>query len=447
MMKYDSDRVEQYFPTYRLLQKGNRDIALAEYAAANSSLADEQKLFNASANIVIVVVSVITSCLIGANKLQSDGILAFLSDNALYASLFLFANVFTTLAFLMFLGQRQKEINFAARKVIVLRRLLGLSYGRVHMVLPTWRVEAADEPFSVRPFMGWMQYKNFPAYLISLCSSFLYVYIGGGYTSSDFFLGIFFFMHCTFLIFMYRVFLFDHHENVFLLFSKVLSKVLKLHLVSNFEYIIYRSKLQTHEIHRMNLNCHNVINSLIFLEDRRFFVHGGISYLSVCRALFFRVYKGKKSGASTISQQLARTLFIEDFRFPVRRKLVEAMLSFWLERAFLKQDILYMYIGSVRYEKDTFGILDAMKLFFEKIVDYPSVAQSFFLIERVSNVNSKLLGGKVYVNIRDAKKKGLLSDADVIELLKIYDKQISRNLISEVNGFGISRIREKMNIE
>lgn len=437
---------EQYFPTYNFLNKENRDIAIAEYVSANNTLENEEKFFTTSTNIAILAISLIGSFLLSSNQESLKKLLLLASNDFLLSVSLLFVNIMTTLALLIFFAQRQKEINFAARKVIVLRRLLGVTYGKVHMVLPTWRVEAADEPFAIKPFKGWLQYNNFPAYLISTCSSFLFVYFGSYKTSSSEALILFYLFHFLFLITLYRVFLFDHHENIYLIFAGFVSKLLGVHLVNNFEYVIYRSKLQTHEMGRLDVDCEKAFKVLIFLEDRRFFKHGGISYLSIGRAIYnFLLYR-KRSGASTISQQLARTLFISHYRSPIRRKIVEIILSFWMEKAFFKQDILIMYIGAVRFERDVFGVLDAMKFFFGEIKKSPSVAEWFFLLERVSNINSKLLGGKLFINIRDACNCKLLSFSDIEELLKIYEQQIKMKKIVDDKFYSLSKLKKELKI-
>ena len=84
-------------------------------------------------------------------------------------------------------------------------------------------------------------------------------------------------------------------------------------------------------------------NAMISVEDRRFYDHYGVDPIGVLRSLFVRVESGKwRQGGSTITQQLARNVFLNNNR-TFARKANEAVLAIELETRFTKQQILELY--------------------------------------------------------------------------------------------------------
>lgn len=85
--------------------------------------------------------------------------------------------------------------------------------------------------------------------------------------------------------------------------------------------------------------------AVLAIEDRRFFEHGGIDAFGVIRAAWRNAVSGRVvAGGSTISQQVAKLVFLSPER-SVKRKIQEAMLAFWLEREFTKEEILTIYLN------------------------------------------------------------------------------------------------------
>lgn len=91
-----------------------------------------------------------------------------------------------------------------------------------------------------------------------------------------------------------------------------------------------------------------LIKALILTEDRRFYSHFGIDLFSICRAFLVNLQEGRRvQGASTITQQLARTLYLDN-RKTIWRKIKEVFIAFWLEYKFKsKEDLLLCYMGQV----------------------------------------------------------------------------------------------------
>jgi penicillin-binding protein 1A len=108
----------------------------------------------------------------------------------------------------------------------------------------------------------------------------------------------------------------------------------------------------------------NLINAVIATEDRRFFTHKGIDFRGFGRALMRNISQGKMlQGGSTISQQLAKNLFLNSER-TMKRKIQELLLSFWLERKYSKLEILTLYLNKVYFGSGAYGIEAASQICF-----------------------------------------------------------------------------------
>tara|TARA_B100001939_G_scaffold106039_1_gene91668 strand:+ start:900 stop:3035 length:2136 start_codon:yes stop_codon:yes gene_type:complete len=109
-----------------------------------------------------------------------------------------------------------------------------------------------------------------------------------------------------------------------------------------------------------------VQRAFIAAEDRRFFQHDGVDGWGVARALITNIREGSvREGASTITQQLARTVFLSQDR-TITRKLKEAALAMKLERQLSKQQILEQYLNYVYLGSGAYGIADAAWIYFSK---------------------------------------------------------------------------------
>ena len=243
-----------------------------------------------------------------------------------------------------------------------------------------------------------------------------------------------------FLLCLYRFFILDLNENKPLLFFRMLFKIFRLEFVDNFELILYMAKLSKFETYRMKINLSNLRNILIAIEDKNFNKHKGVDFKASFRALLsrFKFLRIKKiislsnSGGSTITQQLFRTLFIKNINKKIiRRKLAEILLSlFWLDKILKKEEQLDIYLSSVRFDKEVYGIISAMRHFFDRIIDYPSKSESFFLIERLSVISGKMLP-KIIDTINRLKDEKILTNYDILEIVNIYEYMIYKNKIKD----------------
>lgn len=418
---------KQYFPTYSFKE---RDIALEEYKGALQSLEAEERIFLNASNITLLAGTAIGSLIVGTSEKVSKILVHLLPENYIYMFFILIILTFSIVT-LKYFADRQKSIIFSARKVIILRRMLGLSYGSLQLILPNWRVEGADQPLSVKLFPGWFTYIVYPFYFLSLISTTTILFLLLLFSKDFIFLSIplclaaIILLWILFLAYIYRKSLLDTHERFLLLFIKDLSKTIYLKLVDNFEYIIYRAKLATYETNRQKIELKNLKEILIFIEDKSFYKHYGVSLKGLGRAISPKI----KSGGSTITQQVVRTLFIHELHKIIRRKIVEILLALWFEQVITKNEILEIYLASVRFEKGIFGILEAMEYFFGDQIKHPTKTQAFFLIERVSNIRSGLLFNKIIDTVKAAKQKELLINSDINELFHIYENAINERKI------------------
>lgn len=110
----------------------------------------------------------------------------------------------------------------------------------------------------------------------------------------------------------------------------------------------------------------HVRQATIAAEDRRFYSHGGVDLLGIIRAAWVNLQAGgTKEGASTITQQVARTLFLNRER-TLARKGREAILAWRIERRYSKDQILDIYLNQIFYGHNAYGIEAAAQLYFGK---------------------------------------------------------------------------------
>jgi penicillin-binding protein 1A len=109
-----------------------------------------------------------------------------------------------------------------------------------------------------------------------------------------------------------------------------------------------------------------VAKAVIAIEDRRFYQHYGVDPIGLARAVARNLKaRGVHQGGSTITQQLAKIIFLTPER-TFKRKIQEAFLAFRLENKFSKNDILTIYLNRAYFGAGTFGVDAAAKRYFDK---------------------------------------------------------------------------------
>ena len=119
-----------------------------------------------------------------------------------------------------------------------------------------------------------------------------------------------------------------------------------------------------------------VKHAFLAAEDERFFEHHGIDYFGVVRAVLVDVISGDKTqGASTITMQAARNMFLTLDK-TARRKLQETFVTYRMEHEFTKQEIFGLYLNVIFFGQRAYGVAAAAEAFFGKTLDKLDVAEA-----------------------------------------------------------------------
>ena len=122
-----------------------------------------------------------------------------------------------------------------------------------------------------------------------------------------------------------------------------------------------------------------LIQAVLATEDRRFYNHFGLDPIGLARALVANVRAGGVvQGGSTLTQQLAKNLFLTPAR-TIKRKVQEVLLAVWLERHFSKDQILTVYLNRVYLGAGTYGVEAAARRYFGRSARHLDVYQSAML--------------------------------------------------------------------
>ena len=122
-----------------------------------------------------------------------------------------------------------------------------------------------------------------------------------------------------------------------------------------------------------------LVTTTIYTEDKHFYEHHGFDFLRIIKAMYVNITsKSKSQGASTISQQYAKNLFL-DFDKTWERKLNEMWLTMQLEVNYSKEDILEGYLNTINYGHGMYGIENAAKFYFDKSAADLDLAESAML--------------------------------------------------------------------
>ncbi len=120
--------------------------------------------------------------------------------------------------------------------------------------------------------------------------------------------------------------------------------------------------------------------AFIALEDQRFYEHRGLDFKRWPKTIWInlKTWSFEGGGASTITQQLARNLFLTPER-TLLRKIKEAIMAIQIERRYSKEEIFKMHLNQIYFGKGIYGVAEAASFFFDKKVEDLSLAESAFL--------------------------------------------------------------------
>ena len=168
-----------------------------------------------------------------------------------------------------------------------------------------------------------------------------------------------------------------------------------------------------------------MILTTIETEDKKFYRHFGFDPLRIGKAIWVNITsKSKKEGASTISQQYARNLFL-DFDKTWERKLNEMWLTMKLEVGYSKDEILEGYLNTINYGHAMYGVENAAQFYFDKSATNLTLAEAAMLtqIPNSPSFNSPL------VNYDLAKKR----QVDILFSLRKNNKITEREYLEAIN--------------
>ncbi|WP_337266396.1 transglycosylase domain-containing protein [Oryzifoliimicrobium ureilyticus] len=165
----------------------------------------------------------------------------------------------------------------------------------------------------------------------------------------------------------------------------------------------------------------NLIKAVIATEDRRFFDHFGIDFIGLVRALAENARAGEVvQGGSTLTQQLAKNLFLSNER-SIDRKITEAFLALWLEANMSKREILSTYLDRAYMGGGTFGAAAAAKFYFGKDIKDVNLAEAAMLAglfkapaKYAPHVNLPAARGRANEVLTNLVQSGLMSEGQVI---------------------------------
>jgi penicillin-binding protein 1A len=145
----------------------------------------------------------------------------------------------------------------------------------------------------------------------------------------------------------------------------------------------------------------HLIKAIVAVEDSKFWLHKGLDYVAIVRAVSKDIRAGRiKQGASTITQQLAKVVFLTPEK-TISRKLKEAVLAFRLEKNMTKEEILELYLNKVYFGHGAYGVGMASKAYFGKPVTQVNLAEAALLCGLVKAPNRY----SPYINLDRAKTR------------------------------------------
>ncbi|MDE3236344.1 MAG: transglycosylase domain-containing protein [Bacteroidota bacterium] len=187
----------------------------------------------------------------------------------------------------------------------------------------------------------------------------------------------------------------------------------------------------------------HVINALVATEDERFYDHSGIDFRSILRAV---KGLGRDGGASTITMQTAKNLFTDkpsrNFIARIVQKFKEGIIAIKLERNFTKDEIITLYLNTVPFGDNVYGIRNAAKTFFQKEPDRLNIQEAAVLIGMLKGnylynprVNPKKALDRRNTVIDQMVRNQFISQADA-DQLKVKPIDLNYKKLDETTGLG-----------
>ncbi len=195
----------------------------------------------------------------------------------------------------------------------------------------------------------------------------------------------------------------------------------------------------------------HLVNAVIAVEDSRFWSHKGLDYIGIARALIVDImHASVKQGGSTITQQLAKIMFLSPEK-TIARKVKEAHLAIKLEKELTKQEILELYLNKVYFGHGAYGVEMAARLYFGKSVTLITLPEAALLTGLIKAPNAF----SPYNNLVKAKERqdvvflrmeseGYITPSQRIEYKKQHIQLSSLRMETEANNYFLEYIRQQI---
>jgi penicillin-binding protein 1A len=426
---------ERYFPNHKL----KPDIGLAEYEFACARVGKTDESITWATNISVAIATAATFAAFRLNDYAQEIANAGTEESTLRLIAHCAILAFSLLS-IVHLSYLHKARVFASRKIIVLRRMLGVSYGESSLVLPNWRIEGADNPFAIRLAPTFLSYQTYPVHMVLVASFVSTLLLGSELCSkinsslvhsflphvSPGYLGIFFYFIG---LFVFRWQLRESDENLWLWLSRIVAYILRVPVTAGINTKVYGIKLAIAESERLRTDLKNLREIAVFLEDGEFWSHSGINWKGVARAVESRLQRKFSGGGSSITQQLARSNFITRLSPTIRRKLVETFLAKWVNSVWSKGVQLDAYLVTARFDNGVYGVQAAYRHFFGEAPKHIERWEAFVLVERLGNVRSKFIGLRVREQLRRCIVAKVLTEDDARLALGYYEGMMNIHFV------------------
>jgi penicillin-binding protein 1A len=179
-----------------------------------------------------------------------------------------------------------------------------------------------------------------------------------------------------------------------------------------------------------------LVKALIATEDRDFYSHWGVKWTAILRAVVVNALKGQRAqGGSTITQQLARQLFLTREK-TLERKIKEWMMAIKLERSYAKDEILEMYFNHNYYGNGAYGIEAAAMAYFNKPAHDLDLMESAVLVGLLPAPSrySPLTNPEAAKSRRNTVLRSLVSTGDLTQAA--YDSLSQQDIVLRTPGPG-----------
>jgi len=188
--------------------------------------------------------------------------------------------------------------------------------------------------------------------------------------------------------------------------------------------------------------------ALLNTEDRNFYKHSGVDMRGILRAMLHNI-RAKRfvEGASTITQQLAKTLFLTP-RKALMRKIREVILAFQLERRYTKDEILELYLNQIYLGSGAYGVESAAKIFFGKSVRDLNLAECALIAAMPRSpsrysplVNRELAIKRRSIVLKQMRVRGIITESAYQDALNVPVHAVRQDKVSASAPWFVEYVR------